>query len=160
MARPKLPRLTKHGLLRAGVHPMTLEQIEALFGRFQGSDRRPRLMRNLRDFVVEVRSTGWAVQILVDGSFVMPQVDRPEDIDILLVLPANWDFHAALRPFEYNLLWRKRTQAKYEFDVFVAASGSAKETQLIEFFQQVNVRWCRLFGLPMEQSKGIVKVVP
>lgn len=72
----------------------------------------------------------------------------------------DWDFHADLMPFEYNLLWRKRTRERYGFDVFAVASGSPKEADFVAFFQQVNVRWCRLFGLPMEQSKGIVRVVP
>lgn len=139
---------------------MALDQVEQLFGQFQGSDRRPRLMRMLREFVAEVGKTGWTAQILLDGSFVMGGVDRPEDIDVILVLPADWDFSAELRPFEYNLLWRKRTAAKYGFDVFAVASGSPEEAQLIEFFQTVNVKWRRQFQLPLAVKKGIVKVMP
>jgi len=52
------------------------------------------------------------------------------------------------------------TKAKYGFDVFAVASGSPKETQLMDFFGGVNVKWRRLFQLPVEQRKGIVKVVP
>ena len=137
---------------------MTLDQIEALFGRFQGSDRRPRLIQKLREYVAEVRGTAWAVQVLVDGSFVMGQVDRPEDIDVILVLPAEWDFHADLRPFEYNLLWRNRTRAKYHLDVFAVALGSARERELTAFFGQLNPKWIEEFALPAETRKGIVKV--
>ena len=139
---------------------MTLAQIETLFGHFQGSDRRPRLMQKLRQFVAEVRSTGWAVQILLDGSFVMGQVDRPEDIDVIVVLPTDWDFQAELQPFEYNLLWRKRTQERYGFDVFSVASGSPKEAQLMEFFQRLRPEWLDQFHLPTELRKGIVRVLP
>jgi len=160
MGESKLPSLNGYKLLDPGIHKLTLEQIEALFGRFQGNDRRPQLMRKLREFVSEVRKTGWEARILVDGSFVMAQVDRPDDIDIILVMPGDWDFKADLRPFEYNLLWGKRTRVKYGFDVFAVTSGSPREARLVEFFQVVNVKWRRQFQLPFGLRKGIVKVMP
>ena len=160
MGESKLPSLNDYKLLAPGVHELALERIEELFGRFQGSDRRPRLMQKLSEFIADLRKTGWAVQVLLDGSFVMAAVDRPEDVDLILVLPADWDFQADVPPFAYNLLWRKRTRAKYGFDVFAVASGSPKEAELMDFFQRVNVKWRRLFTLPVEQRKGIVKVMP
>ena len=60
MGRRKLPKLTGHNLLGAGIHDMSLEQIEQMFGRFQGSDRRPRLMSELRAYIQELRDAGWA----------------------------------------------------------------------------------------------------
>ena len=90
----------------------------------------------------------------------MAAIDQPEDIDIILVLPPDWDFHADLRPFEYNLLWRNRTRAKFGFDVFAVASGSAREARLVQFFQGVSVRWQQLFQTPPGLRKGIVRVVP
>ena len=35
-----------------------------------------------------------------DGSFIMRDVDEPGDIDVLLILPASWDFFKDLSPFE------------------------------------------------------------
>lgn len=78
---------------------MTLAQIQRIFGQFQGSDRRPRLFAKLCQYVEELSKTRWAVELLIDGSFVMAAVDRPEDIDTILVVPADWDFQAELQPF-------------------------------------------------------------
>lgn len=86
--------------------------------------------------------------------------DRPEDIDVILVLPADWNFKAELRPFEYNLLWRKSTRAKYGLDVFAVTLGSARETELTAFFGQLNPKWVEEFALPAGTRKGIVKVSP
>jgi hypothetical protein len=38
-------------LLPPGVHDASLQEVEELFGRFQRSDRRPKLFRKLRDYL-------------------------------------------------------------------------------------------------------------
>jgi len=160
MTEPNLPPLTEHHLLPPGIHQLTLDQVHALFGQFQWSDRRPKLFQKLREFVQEVWKTGWQTEVLIDGSFVMAAVNRPEDIDIILVLPSNWDFNAELRPFEYNLVSKVRTRRKFRFDVFAIRANSPEETNLIDFFHDVNPKWLAEFRLPRGARKGIVRIVP
>ena len=62
MGDSAIPNLTADKLLPPGVHELTLDEIEQLFGRFQLSDRRPRLMRKLREFVAEVLKTDCAMR--------------------------------------------------------------------------------------------------
>ncbi len=154
-----VPNLDERGLLPRGVHDLTLDQIEALFGRFQRSDRRPSLFKKLREYVEELRFTGWKVQLLVDGSFVMGCVDEPEDIDLIVVLPKGWNTAGELRPFEYNLLSKKRTRRKFGFDVFAVPKNSRDEREMIRFFQKISPRWAEQLGISSRSRKGLVRVV-
>lgn len=152
--------LTEHRLLPAGVHDLTLDEVETLFGRFQRTDRRRALFAKLVEYVNDVKGAGWNAGVIVDGSFVMPAVDEPEDIDILLVLPEDWDMTSEIRPFEYNLIARKRTRRRYGFDVFAVRARSPELQAMVAFFQQVNVKWSEPLGLPPGLVKGIVRIVP
>jgi hypothetical protein len=75
-------------LLSPGIHDATLAEIEQELAL---SNRRRTLFNHLTEYVRGVRLTGWACEVLVDGSFVMPPVVEPDDVDVLLVLPAGWD---------------------------------------------------------------------
>lgn len=152
--------LNPHGLLDPGVHDQSLDEVAALFGQFQRSDRRPRLMRTLRTVAADVWSVDPRIEVLVDGSFVMGRVDEPEDVDVLLVCPPGWDRAAERRPFEYNALSRRVVQRQHGFDVFVAVAGEAQGVELRAFFQQVSPRWCRQLNMPTDTSKGLVKLRP
>ncbi len=159
MARA-LPVLTEHLLLPVGVHELTLSEVEALFANPSQSPRRQALFAKLAEYLREVKVAGWNVQVIVDGSFVMPSVTAPEDIDVLLVLPDGWDMTATVRPFEYDLIARRRTRRRYGFDVFAARNGSQEERAMIEFFEQVNTKWNAPLGLPAGLKKGIVRITP
>jgi hypothetical protein len=81
------------------------------------SDRRRRLFENLKDYLADVRLTGWACEVLIDGSFVMPSVPEPNDIDIILVLPAGWDMaRRDFKPYEYNVLDKSHTKRAYKIE--------------------------------------------
>jgi hypothetical protein len=159
MAR-SLPALTEHHLLPVGIHDLTLSQVESLFGGFQRSERRARLFAKLVEYLDELKSAGWNARVIVDGSFVMPAVDEPEDVDIILVLPEDWDMSSGIRPFEYNLIARRRTRRRFGFDVFAVRASSPEEQAMVTFFQQVNVKWSVLLGLPPGLGKGIVRIAP
>ena len=160
MSAPDLPPLTSHRLLPPGIPDLTLDRVQELLGRFQRSDRRSSLFQKLREFVSEVRTTGWDIEIIIDGSFVMAGVDSPEDIDVILLLPDDWDMEAELRPFEYNLLLSKRQpRRQFGFDVFSYPRDTREAKALIEFFQQVNMKWIKALGLPPDVRKGIVRVL-
>jgi hypothetical protein len=160
MPQAELPAWNEHGLLPPGIHACTMAEIEARLGAFQRSDRRMRLFRKLAEYVGELRKTGWNVQLLIDGSFVMQRVNEPNDIDIILVFPADWNPFADVLPVEYNLLSGRRVKRNYGFDVFSVRAGSPQESELLTLFAQVSPRWCDEFGFPRGLSKGLVRLVP
>ncbi|NOT02816.1 MAG: hypothetical protein HOP29_19630 [Phycisphaerales bacterium] len=154
-----MPPLTEYKLLPEGVCTLTLAQVERLFGSFQRSDRRVKLYQQLSEYVTELRQAKLNVSLIVNGSFVMPAVDDPEDIDLILVLPRDWDSQADVRPFEYNLLSKRAIKRKYGFDVFVVRDGSPEEREWIAFFTQINVKWCQPpHDLPIDCKKGLVRI--
>ena len=89
----------------------------------------------------------------------MPQVDGPNDIDIILILPADWDVRVDLRPFEYNLMSSRSTRKEYGIEVYPVLPGSETERNFVELFHQVRIEWCRAFGWPAGTRKGFVRVV-
>lgn len=146
-----IPALDDRGVLPPGVHDCSLEELEARFGRFQGSDRRMDLCARLAAFCREARGSPLIVEVLVDGSFVTSK-EEPNDVDLLLVLPADHPLGGPLRPFEHNPLSRRRVRRAYGFDVLVARAGSAEYQEYVEFFAEVR-------GAP-DVTKGLLRVRP
>lgn len=159
MADPVIPTLTSVGLLPPGIHVLTLKQVEEFFGKFQKSDRRCRLFARLTTYLRELRAAGWAVGVILDGSFVMKCVDEPDDIDLLVILPNGWDRAAELPPHEYNLLSHRMAKRLYKFDVFAAEEGTDEQARWEEFFAGVNVKWENApLHLPAGLKKGLVRI--
>jgi hypothetical protein len=148
------------GLLVPGTHDATLAEVEQAFARFQRSDRRIHLFAKLQGYLSEIRQTGWQCEVILDGSFVMPMVDEPNDIDVILRLPADWDTTKELRPFEYNVMDKTFTKREYDIEVVAAPASSERETRIRQLFDQVRPEWCRLFGWPLGSLKGLVRIVP
>jgi hypothetical protein len=146
-----IPDLDGRGLLPPGVHPCRINEVRDRFGQFQSSDRRCRLFDALEAYVHEAGSTGLVAWLVVNGSFVTGKAD-PNDIDIVIVVRADHDFGADLRPFEYNVVSRRRVRKRYPFDVLVAREGSRELDEYVAFFQQVR-------GEP-DLRKGVLKVEP
>jgi hypothetical protein len=150
--------LNERGILPVAVHDADLAEVQTLFGGFQRSDRRIRLFDKLKEYIGELRQAeirGW---LIVDGSFVMRCVDEPEDIDVILVLPADWDLSAELRPFQYNLLSKRHVKRRYPIEVFLAVDGSETEKDWTAFFQQINIKWCRESGFENGSQKGLARI--
>jgi Family of unknown function (DUF6932) len=131
-----IPAFNEHGWLPEGIHDCTLDEVSSRFGLFQESDQRPRLWAKFVEFLGEVRRTGLVKRVILDGSFVTTRSD-PNDIDLLLIVDANHDFSASLRPSQYNLLAQKRVRKRFGFEIVVVKDGSDNLQQAIEFFQQV-----------------------
>ena len=146
-----IPNLSHDGFLPAGVHECPLEELEQRFGRFQLSTCRMKLMAKLAEYMAEVGGTGMVCFVLVDGSFGTDKAE-PNDIDLVLVLPAHHDFTALVRPFEYNVLSRRMVRKRFAFDVLVAREDSAEFDEYLQFFQQIRGETNR--------QKGILKVKP
>jgi hypothetical protein len=154
-----LPELNEHRLLPEGVHDATLDEVASVFGSFQRTSRRPTLFAELRRYVEQLRNSGWGFEIFVDGSFVMGEVDEPNDVDLVLVLSDDWDMTHSIRPFEYNLLSRKRVRREFGFDLFLVRANSTEYDELLEFFQQVRPERARELGLAPGVRKGIVRIL-
>lgn len=128
-----IPNLNEHGLLPLGIHDCSVEEMGTRFGSFQSTDRRPRLYRQLRAFLEEVRSTNLVTAVIVNGSFVTSKPD-PGDIDLILVLPSTHDFSVALPPMAYNVLSRRRVHRRFGFDVLVARENSREYEEYVGYF--------------------------
>jgi hypothetical protein len=131
-----IPQFNEAGLLPPGVHDCTLDEVRVRLGVFQTSDRRPRLFAALQQLVDEIRSAGTFRAMLINGSFVTSK-PAPNDIDLILVLPAAHNFRADLSPNEYNLVSARAIRRRFGFDALVVLEGKEDYTAALELFQQV-----------------------
>jgi hypothetical protein len=146
-----IPELNEHGFLPEGIHEASLEEVRERFGRFQRTDRRPTPFTRLALFLAEVRASGLVEAVIVDGSFVSAK-DEPSDIDLILVLRPDHDYHAQLKPFEYNALSKGSVRRRYRFDILIAHQGSDEQKKYVDLFQRVK-------NVP-DLRKGVVEVRP
>ena len=160
-----IPNLNEEGLLPVGIHDCTFPELETAFGqnwwvqdpqsesrREVLSPQRNSLCARLLAYLEELRRVGIDAEVLVDGSFVTAKPD-PNDIDLIVVLPADHDFTHSLSPREYNLLSKRRLRASgYPFDVLVVARGGTAYETALHFFQQVRGR--------DDLTKGLLRVRP
>jgi hypothetical protein len=126
------------GVLPEGIHHCTLDEVENVFGQFRGSDKRPRLTERLKRYVEAVRATGIAKAVIIDGSYITAK-SGPSDIDLILVLRADFDLRQELRPFEYNVQSKRMVKRIYGFDVFPSVDGSEAYQKQVEFFSGVRL---------------------
>jgi hypothetical protein len=145
-----IPELSEYGLLPEGIHDCTLEEIGARFGRFQKTDRRVQLFTKLCALVQEEQRAGIAIEIFIDGSFVTDKA-TPGDIDLVLVVPAEYRSGGDLPPFRYNAISKQHLRQRYQFDVFVARQNSSLYNQQLDFFQHDS-------RLPSGNTKGILRI--
>ena len=131
-----VPELDDHGLLPAGVHDCTIDELRARFGSFQTSDRRPRLFEKLQALVSEAWSAPLGRWFVVDGSFVTSKPE-PNDIDLLLVLPIGHDLRSDLGPAQYHLVSKKSVRRRYGFDIIAVRENTTEYEEAVAFFQQV-----------------------
>ena len=134
-----IPPFNQDGFLPEGIYDCTMEEAAERFGAFQTSDRRPQLRAKLIEFLGEARASAFVEAVLIDGSFVTSKPD-PNDIDIVLVVAANYDFAKDLPPALYNLLAQHRVRTRFGFDIVVVKNGSENLKQAVAFFQQVKQR--------------------
>ncbi len=91
----------------------------------------------------------------------MPSVAEPNDIDIILVLPADWDMtRTDFKAYEYNVLDKGHTKRAYKIEVYPVVSGSAKEQEFLDLFSKIRSEWCNQFSWPENAHKGMVRLNP
>jgi len=108
-----------------GIHDCSLDELQARFGSFQGSDRRPKLWAKLTEFLREAGASGWVVSVLVDGSFVTAKPD-PNDVDLVVVVSAGLDLAADITPVAYNIISKRRVQRRFGFDMVAVRDGTTE----------------------------------
>ena len=111
-----IPPFNEHGWLPEGIHDCTMDEAAERFGGFQSSDLRPRSWARFTEFIGEVKGCGLLEAAIVDGSFVTAKPD-PNDIDLVLVVAASYDFSKDLPPVQYNLLAQQRVRRRFGFDI-------------------------------------------
>lgn len=143
-----IPPFDGQGLLPEGVHLCSMEEIHERLGSFQRTDCRVRLFQKLKEYVAELRKSGLARAVIVDGSFAT-SIDEPNDIDLIVIFAADHHLAASLRPSDYNLVSKRRVRKQYGFDLLAARDQSTELKEYIAFFQQVR---------DSERRKGLLKV--
>ena len=76
---------------------------------------------------------------------------RPNDIDLILVVPEHHDFSADLAATEYNVVSKRSVFRRYGFDLLVARDHSEEYRRYLAFFQHVR--------LEPNLRKGILRLV-
>jgi hypothetical protein len=77
-----IPDFNEHGYLPAGVYPVSLDEIEARFGR--QSEVRQVQMESLR-WLVELARKAGVRRLIINGSFVTERLE-PNDVDCVLLV--------------------------------------------------------------------------
>jgi hypothetical protein len=144
-----IPAFTSDGLLPEGVYDCTVEELRRQFGSFQVSDRRPKLFSQLEAFLAAARSSGLVRHVVIDGSFVTAE-SKPNDIDLIVIIRADYDFGADLLPSQYNVLSKTRVRKRFGFDLVTVREDTSELDEAIAFFERVR-------GKPALR-KGILKL--
>jgi hypothetical protein len=93
--------------------------------------------------------------VIIDGSYVTAK-DEPEDIDLILVLPADWNPDQQLRPFEYNTVSKRMIRQLYRLDAHPFAEGSEAFVKMLDFFMSVNPK--KGEGLTGRVRRGVLRI--
>jgi hypothetical protein len=107
-----IPAFDEFGYLPAGIHPATLDEIDARFGQL--SELRRVQMESVR-WMVDLARRAAAQRIILNGSFVT-DIMEPNDVDCVLLVgrgfPQDQDAEAELRaglPFlDIQIVRRRR----------------------------------------------------
>jgi len=131
-----IPPFSLGGVLPEGIHDCTFEELRRRFGSFQASDRRPKLFAKLESFFAEVRVSGLARYVLIDGSFATAK-SQPNDIDLILIIAGDYDFATDLAPSQYNILSKTRVRKRFGFDLIAVRENTVELHEAVAFFEQV-----------------------
>lgn len=145
-----IPKLDEHGLLPAGAHDCSLEEMTA---RFAWNDHRQRLMYAFARFLRSEIDDVFDFPVYADGSFVTDK-EHPEDIDVVLELSDGSDAQK-WRAFMYMHEHQDRIRHQYDVDFWVKL---ARFNDFIAFFQYVGHKTAKFKGLDHNHPKGILRI--
>lgn len=146
-----IPALTSAGLLPAGVHAATLQEIRDVFGR--DTPRRVELFAKLTTFVELARSFQLFASCIVDGSFVTDKA-APGDIDVVLVIPRRRIKQLLVHPRFTQISDGRRIQRTYEVHLFIQPPPSG----MADFFQSLRPDEALRRNVRIDQRRGILEV--
>ena len=93
---------------------------------------------NLLRTVQLVKSFGKKAGVVINPATpAVGLVDILPDVDLILVLPQDWDFEAELNPDRYNLLSKRRVRQRFGFDILAAREYSEQYAEYLALFQGV-----------------------
>jgi hypothetical protein len=132
-----IPPFNETGYLPPGIHPATLEEVDARFG--QMSELRRVQMESVR-WMVELAARAGVRRIVLNGSFVT-DIMEPNDVDcVLLIVPGQTFNSAAEEDLSNGLPFLDvALVGEIDFDRFVnrffAASRFAEPKGMVELIQ-------------------------
>lgn len=130
-----LPAFDHHGDLPVGVHPVTLTEVLARFGR--GTPQRELVTTRLVRVYELAQRTDKLLRFVIFGSYVTAKPD-PNDVDIILIMRDDFrlpECDAETMPVFYHL----QAQAKFGASVF----WSSPSGMLLETVDQFVAHWQR-----------------
>lgn len=146
-----IPALLESGLLPAGIHLATIDDVQAAFG--SSSDRRTELFGGLTKFVQVARKFRLFKTLLIDGSFVTDKA-APGDIDAVLEMDRGSLAILVAHPNREEVLNHDFVKAFYSIDLYL----SAIDPPIVAFFQHVRTSEAIVRKLGPDALKGIVRI--
>ena len=121
-----IPPFDDSGFLPSGVHPATVDESEARFGR--ESELRRVEMESVR-WMVHLAVRAGAARIVLNGSFVT-DIMEPNDVDcVLLFLPGRRRDRAAIKELREGLPFLDmKFVGQEDFDEFVSVTFGSDRT--------------------------------
>lgn len=150
-----IPALDDHGLLPAGVHDCSVEEVQASFG---WNEHRRALIRGFSRFLSNEIFGVFDYPVYADGSFVTDK-KRPDDIDVVLELRRASDAES-WRGFILMHEHRERIRGQYGVDFWVNVRGIGQGIRdFVAFFQYVGQKTAKFKGLESRHPKGILRIM-
>lgn len=149
-----IPALNEHGLLPAGVHDCTVEEVQASFG---WNEHRRQLTEGFTQFLRDEIHDEFGSPVYADGSFVTDK-ERPNDIDVVLDLhhgsdAENW------RGLMFMQKHQARIREQYGVDFWINfPRPSPQANDFVAFFQYAGHKTAKFKGLDSRHPKGILRV--
>lgn len=139
---------------------MDMEEVGRRFGNIPTLPHRLHLFDTLQKYVERLQSLQIGIALIVDGSFVMASIEKPADIDVVLVMPEGWEKPVEKIPQEqYNLLSPVSVENVFVgLHLFVAAENSPLYNSWIRWFSKIKGDWRIMFDIPHNVSKGLIRV--
>ena len=145
-----IPDLDEHGLLPAGIHDCSLEEMNA---KFAWNDHRERLMGSFVRFLKSEICNVFDCPVCADGSFVTDK-ERPNDIDVVLELLEAED---AQKWQGFMLMVEHQDRIRHEYGVDFWAKVS-HGNDFSAFFQYAGLKTAKFKGLDPTHPKGILRI--
>lgn len=146
-----IPPLELTGLLPAGIHDATFDEIRATFG--SGNDTRSEIMAGLGDLAAVIRTATVIKELYVDGSFATNK-PVPGDVDVVALFHSSDFLTFAMSPHATRLSDRKAIKDKYRVDLLLGPD----KVSMVSFFQGLRPERALELGVPAAHRKGILRV--